>query len=81
MRAEGLSLRKIGTMRVLLDIKDSKAPYLMEVLRNLSFVKTKTLSKAKAQFLEELRDAVDEVNLIKTGKAKGRPARKLIDEL
>ncbi|MEP7170748.1 MAG: hypothetical protein ABI855_15375 [Bacteroidota bacterium] len=68
-------------MKVLLDIKDSKAPYLMEILKNLSFVKTKTLTSAKAQFLEELKEAVDEVNLIKAGKLKGRPARKLIDEL
>jgi hypothetical protein len=68
-------------MRVLLDIKDSKSPYLMEILRNLSFVKTKTLSEAKAQFREELKDAVDEVNLIKASKLKGRSARKLIDEL
>ncbi len=68
-------------MRVLLDIKDAKAPYLMEVLKNLSFVKTTTLTPAKAQFLEELKDAVDEVNLIKAGKLKGRSARKLIDEL
>jgi len=68
-------------MRVLLDIKDNKAPYLMEILKSLSFVKTKTLTPAKAQFLEELKDAVDEVNLIKAGKLKGRSARKLIDEL
>ncbi|MEO5570907.1 MAG: hypothetical protein ABIT08_06845 [Bacteroidia bacterium] len=68
-------------MKVLLDIKDAKAPYLMEILKNLSFVKTKTLTSSKAQFLEELREAIDEVNLIKAGKLKGRPARKLIDEL
>lgn len=68
-------------MKVLLDIKDSKAPYLMEILKNLSFVKTRTLTSPKAQFLEELREAIDEVNLIKAGKLKGRPARKLIDEL
>jgi hypothetical protein len=68
-------------MRVLLDIKDAKAPYLMEILKNLSFVKTKTLTQSKALFLEELKEAVDEVNLIKAGKLKGRSARKLIDEL
>jgi len=68
-------------MRVLLDIKDAKASYLMEILKNLSFVKTKTLTQSKALFLEELKEAVDEVNLIKAGKLKGRSARKLIDEL
>ncbi|HKR07533.1 MAG TPA: hypothetical protein VJY62_23055 [Bacteroidia bacterium] len=68
-------------MRVLLDIKDAKAPYLMEILKNLKFVKTKTLTQAKAQFFEELKEAVDEINLVKAGKLKGRLARKLIDEL
>lgn len=68
-------------MKVLLDIKDSKAPLFLEILKDISFVKTKTLTNAKAQFLEELKDAVDEVNLIKAGKLKGRSARKLVDEL
>jgi hypothetical protein len=68
-------------MRVLLDIRDDKAPYLMEILNSLKFVKTKTISEKKAQFFEELKDAVEEVKLIKAGKQKGRSARKLIDEL
>lgn len=68
-------------MRILLDIKDEKAPYLLEILKSLSFVKTKTLTEGKARFFEELKAAVDEVKLIKAGKLKGRSARKLIDEL
>ena len=35
-------------MKVLLDIKDSKARHLLEVLKGLSYVKTKTLSNEKA---------------------------------
>ena len=68
-------------MKVLLDIDDKKASSLLEVLKGLAFVKTKTISDAKARFFDELKEAVDEVNLIKSGKAKGRNARKLIDEL
>lgn len=68
-------------MKVLLDIKDNKAPSLLEVLKGLSYVKAKPLTDTKAQFLEDLREAVKEVRLIKAGKLKGRPAKELIDEL
>ncbi len=68
-------------MKVLLDIKDSKAPYLMEVLKGLSFVKTKQLTPHKAKVLEDVREAVKEMTLIKEGKLKGRNAEDLINEL
>jgi len=35
-------------MKVLLDIKDNKADFVMELLENFSFVKAKTLSDEKA---------------------------------
>lgn len=57
-------------MKVLLEIKDDKAPYLMEVLRGLAYVKAKPLGNEKALFLEELKDAIDEVKLAKAGKKK-----------
>ena len=55
-------------MHVLLDIKDSKALHLLEVLRSLPYVKTKTISEEKAQLMEEIKDAVDSLALIKEGK-------------
>jgi hypothetical protein len=68
-------------MKVLLDIKDSKAPFVMELLKNFSFVKTKALTPAKVLFLEELKEAVDEVNQVKAGKKKGRNATAFLNEL
>lgn len=68
-------------MQVLLDIKDNKAPFVMELLKNLPFVKAKTLTPAKAQFLKELKEAVDEMNDIKAGKKKGRKAETFLNEL
>ena len=44
----------------------------MEVLKNFSFVKAKKLTPAKAQFLEELKEAVEELNQIKAGEKRGR---------
>jgi hypothetical protein len=68
-------------MRVLLDIKDNKAIHLMEVLKNLPYVKTKTISEEKALLMEEIKEAVEELKLIRQGKLKGIPAKQLLDEL
>lgn len=68
-------------MRVLLDIKDNKALHLLEVLKSLPYVKTKTISEEKAILIEEIKQAVDELNLIKKGKLKGISAKELLDEL
>jgi hypothetical protein len=68
-------------MRVLLDIKDSKALHLLEVLKSLPYVKTKTLSDEKALLMEEIKEAVEELKLVRQGKLKGIPAKQLLDEL
>lgn len=68
-------------MRVLLDIKDSKASSLLEVLNSLSYVKVKQISGEKALLIEEIKEAVENVKLIKEGKLKGRSARELLNEL
>lgn len=68
-------------MRVLLDIKDNKALHLMEVLKSLPYVKAKTISAEKALLMEEIKEAVEELKLVRQGKLKGIPAKQLLDEL
>lgn len=68
-------------MRVLLDIKDGKALHLVEVLKSLPYVKTVTLSDEKALLMEEIKEAVEELKLIKQGKLQGIPAKQMLDEL
>jgi hypothetical protein len=68
-------------MKVLLDIKDNKAAFVMELLQNLSFVKTKKLTDEKAQLIEEINEAVSEMKLIKSGKKKARNATDFLNEL
>ena len=68
-------------MRVLLDIKDNKALHLLEVLKGLSYVKTKTISEEKALLMEDIKDAVQELKLIREGKLKGISAKDLLNEL
>ena len=68
-------------MKVLLDIKDNKALYLLEVLKGLSYVKTIPLTDKKALLMEEIREAVVEMKLIRTGKKKARNAEEFLNEL
>jgi hypothetical protein len=68
-------------MKVLLDIKDEKAIYLLEVLKGLSYVKAKQLTDTKAQLLGEIREAVQEMKLIKAGKKQGRDAEDFLNGL
>ncbi len=68
-------------MKLLLDIKDSKADFILELLNSFSYVKTKSLTPYKAEVLEELKEAVDNINLVKEGKLKARPAKDLLNEL
>ena len=69
-------------MKILLDIKDNnKALHLMEVLKGLSYVKTKTISNEKALLIEEIKEAVDNLALARKGTLKLKTARELYNEL
>lgn len=68
-------------MKVLLDIRDDKVPFILEILSGFKYVKTKPLKEENSLFLSELRGAVEEMKLIKSGKLKGRPIDDLLNEL
>jgi hypothetical protein len=68
-------------MKVLLDIKDNKAVHLLEVLKGLSYVKAKLLTDEKSLLMEEIKEAVENLKLVRKGKLKVRPAKELLDEL
>ncbi|WP_209329138.1 hypothetical protein [Lunatimonas salinarum] len=68
-------------MKVLLDIKDNKALHLLEVLKGPPYVKTKQLTDAKAQLMSEIREAVEEMKLIRAGKKQARDAEDFLNEL
>lgn len=68
-------------MKVLLDIKDAKALHLLEVLKSLPYVKTQQLTDEKAELLSDIREAVENLKLVRSGKMKARPAKDLLNEL
>ena len=69
-------------MKLLLEIQDNKASFFLEVLRNFSFVKKATqISNAKADLIEDIKDAVEELKLVREGRLEARNAEDLINEL
>ena len=68
-------------MLVLLNIKDNKADFAMEMLRSFKFIKAEKITSEKAQLIKNIKEAVEEMKLIKAGKLKGRPAEDLFNEL
>ena len=68
-------------MKVLIDVKENKADFILELLRSFSFVKTETVGVSKAQFIKEFKASVKEVKLAEQGKIKLKTAEQLLDEL
>jgi hypothetical protein len=68
-------------MKFVLDVKESKAATLMVLLNDLPYVKTKPLTPYKAKVLEDVKEAVDEMNLVLSGKLEARDADELLNEL
>jgi hypothetical protein len=68
-------------MKILLEIPDNRAVSILDVLKSISYVKAKPLTEVNAQLLSEMKDAVDEIKLIKTGKKKARNAEDFLNEL
>jgi len=68
-------------MKAVLDIRDNKALFIMELLNSFSFVKVRPITNEKALLLSEIREAVDTINLVKQGKIQARPAKELLNEI
>lgn len=66
-------------MKLILDIPDNKAAFFMELLKNFTFIKAKTISPAKAELIEDIKQAVDNLNLVKQGKMQARSAKDLLE--
>jgi len=68
-------------MKLLLEIPDNKAAFFLELINNFKFVKAKTVSAEKEQLMQDIKEAVDNLNLTKEGKLIARPAKDLLNEL
>jgi hypothetical protein len=68
-------------MKVILDIKDDKAAFILELLNNFTFVKTELLSGPDAKIIKNIKNAVEEINQVKAGKAIAQPLSSFLNEL
>lgn len=68
-------------MKIVVEVKESKVEFLLELLRNLPFVKSATVNTEKETVLGSVRTAVEQMKQVKAGKIKGRPVQALLDEL
>lgn len=68
-------------MKLIVEVKESKAKFLLELLRSLSFVKARPITDEKQEALDSVRAAVEEMKQVKAGKLKGRPVSALLNEL
>lgn len=68
-------------MKVILDIKEDKVLFMMELLNSLDFVEAKLLTDEKTELISSIKESVEELKLIRSGKLKGIPAKELLDEL
>ncbi|WP_257669770.1 hypothetical protein [Parapedobacter tibetensis] len=68
-------------MKLILDIKDDKVPFFLEVLKNFKFVKAEPLSSNKSAIIDSMKQAVKEMNLVSAGKLEARDADDFLNEL
>jgi hypothetical protein len=68
-------------MKILLDIPDNKASSLMVLLNDISYIRAKPLTDAKALLLEETKEAIEEIKLVRAGKKEARDAEVFLNEL
>ena len=68
-------------MKILLDVPENKAQSLMDVLCSIPYVKAKPITDSKAELMEEIKEAVDEMKLIRAGKKEARNAEDFLNGL
>lgn len=67
--------------RVVIDIPDNKFNFFMELINNLGFKKVKQISKNQQQFIEDLKDSLEQVKQHQEGEIKLQSAKDFLDEL
>lgn len=69
--------------QVVLNIPDKKYPVFMKLINSLDYVRKveQEDEPTKEEILAGIKQAFEEVKLIKAGKLKARPINELLDEL
>lgn len=69
-------------MKLVLDVRDDKAAFILELLNSFPFVKKAERVKSEKEILiEEIKEAVEEVRMAKKGKKKLKSFDQFLNEL
>ena len=70
-------------MKVILDIKENRVPFFMELVKSLDYIHImkEIKDERKSKFVEELAEAFNDVKLYEQGKKKLKKAKDLLNEL
>ena len=70
--------------QIVISIPDKEYPFFMKLVKSLDFVTVKEAEEkppTKTEFLNGLKEAVEEVNDIKAGKKQGQSLKDFLNEL
>lgn len=70
-------------MKVILDIKESRVPFFMELLKSLDYVEVlkEVKDNKKSKAIQDLIEAFNDVKLYEEGKKQLKSAKDLLNEL
>lgn len=70
-------------MKVILDIKDNRVPFFMELLKSLDYISVlkEVKDKESSKVIQDLADAFNDVKLYEEGKKDLKSAKDLLNEL
>jgi hypothetical protein len=68
-------------MDFILSVPEKRIALLKELLRNNPFLKARPISKEKAERVNDMLDAIQELKDIEAGKSKPRSMKALLREL
>lgn len=68
-------------MKFVLEIQENKVPFVLELLKNFKFVKVVPVKSYKDKVLDDISEAIEELNQIKAGEMEGILAKDILDEL
>ena len=79
---ELLFLRSVANhMEFLVTVDEGKAPFFLELMRNLRSVRVKPLTPDDTAIVKGLKSAIEEVKLARQGKVRLKSARELLHEV
>jgi len=68
-------------MKILVDVENSKGAFILNMLKQYSFVKAKRVAAPKAKLKADIAEAVEELKLVLAGKKEARNAEDFLNEL